>query len=88
MTSTGSSKGGQKEDHVITEKTSSLESGVLLPPKNGVSYDSKKPILVNVVRVNISRSQVDEQQGASPLSGWRNIAPLIFSGSPVYQDTG
>ena len=56
--------------------------------KNGVSYDSKKPILVNVVRVNISKSQVDEQKEASLLSEWRNIAPLIFSGSPVYQDTG
>ena len=33
MMSTGSSKVGQKEENVITDKTSSLESGVLLPPK-------------------------------------------------------
>ena len=35
--------------------------------KNGVSYDSKKPILVNVVRVNILKSQVDEQEKEATL---------------------
>ena len=52
-----------------------------LPPKKMVRrLAQEKPILVNVPRENIPRSQAREQQESAPLSEDRNIAPFIFSG--------
>ena len=54
---------------------------LLLPPKNSAPSDSKKSILVNVSRVNISKGQRYEQKEADQLSGVEKSRPFFFRDS-------